>query len=161
MAAEYEIERPTWPEKRRFGIVYNAEYPEVVTPRSDIAYEDERKKPITLARSGDILVRLGAQSIRTDQASLERLIRRKRHNIESNENQQGSLYDGVLENKEAKNRSSKDTSQFEIYFKHYLSQAQMARNQNQHHDHRRQLFLAFLKDAFSIEQSDVEVEKYI
>ncbi len=161
MAAEYEIERPTWPEKRRFGIVYIAEYPEVVTPRSDIAYEDERKKTITLARSGDIFVRLGAQSIRADQASLERLIRRKRHNIESNENQQGSLYDGVLENKEAKNRSSKDISQFEIYFKRYLSQAQMARNQNQHHDHRRQLFLAFLKDAFSIDQSDVEVEKYI
>ncbi|MBE3561679.1 MAG: N-6 DNA methylase, partial [Ktedonobacteraceae bacterium] len=29
------------------------------------------------------------------------------------------------------------------------------------HDHRRQLFLAFLRDAFAIQQEDVEIEKYI
>lgn len=53
------------------------------------------------------------------------------------------------------------TPQFEANFARYLEQAKQARDQNQHHDHRRQLFLAFLKDAFAIPQADVEIEKYI
>ncbi len=53
------------------------------------------------------------------------------------------------------------TSQFETYFERYLIQAKQARDQNQHHDFRRQLFLAFLKDAFTIDQADIEVEQYI
>ena len=53
------------------------------------------------------------------------------------------------------------TPQFDAHFATYLEQAKQARDQNQHHDHRRQLFLAFLKDAFGIQQDDVEIEKYI
>ena len=53
------------------------------------------------------------------------------------------------------------TPQFDAHFVHYLAQAQHARDQNQHHDQRRQLFLEFLKDAFAIQQADVEIEKYI
>lgn len=53
------------------------------------------------------------------------------------------------------------TTQFESYFRLYLTQAQEARDQNLHHDHRRQLFLAFLRNAFDIDQADIEVEKFI
>lgn len=52
-------------------------------------------------------------------------------------------------------------SQFETYFVDYLTQAKQARDRNQHHDFRRQLFLAFLTGAFGIEAADIEVEKYI
>jgi len=52
-------------------------------------------------------------------------------------------------------------SNFETHFVSYLSKAQQARDQNQHHDYRRQLFLAFLQEAFGIASSDVEVERYI
>src|SRR6266571_552180 len=52
-------------------------------------------------------------------------------------------------------------SHFETSFARYLTQAKHARDQNQHHDFRRQLFLAFLHDAFGIESSDIEVERYI
>lgn len=53
------------------------------------------------------------------------------------------------------------TAQFDAHFADYVEQARLARDQNQHHDHRRQLFLAFLNDAFAIQQTDVEIEKYI
>ncbi|HEU0002777.1 MAG TPA: N-6 DNA methylase, partial [Ktedonobacteraceae bacterium] len=53
------------------------------------------------------------------------------------------------------------TPQFDTAFAQYLSQAKEARDHDLHHDHRRQLFLAFLKDAFDIQQADVEIEKYI
>ena len=52
------------------------------------------------------------------------------------------------------------TPQFEGCFFEYLEQAKQARDQNQHHAHRRQLFLAFLREAFDIQQVDVEIEKY-
>jgi hypothetical protein len=51
--------------------------------------------------------------------------------------------------------------QFETCFSNYLAQAKQARDQNQHHDQRRELFLAFLRDAFDIQQADIEIEKYI
>lgn len=51
--------------------------------------------------------------------------------------------------------------QFDAVFAEYLTQAKQARDQNQHHDFRRQLFLSFLQKAFSIDPSDVEVERYI
>lgn len=53
------------------------------------------------------------------------------------------------------------TPAFDAHFPRYLQQAQQARDQNQHHDYRRQLFLAFLTDAFAIPQADVDVERYI
>jgi len=77
MAAEYEIEWPTGSEKKRFGILYVAKYPSIVVPRCDVAYEEdkgEKKKTITLIQQNDILVRSGAQSLRANQAVLDRLI---------------------------------------------------------------------------------------
>ncbi|HVB21749.1 MAG TPA: N-6 DNA methylase [Ktedonobacteraceae bacterium] len=53
------------------------------------------------------------------------------------------------------------TPQFQTHFAAYLSLAQQAREQNQHHDQRRQLFLEFLQKAFDIELADIEVEKFI
>ena len=53
------------------------------------------------------------------------------------------------------------TPTFDAHFPRYLQQAQQARDQNQHHDHRRQIFLAFLTAAFAIPQVDVEIERYI
>lgn len=52
-------------------------------------------------------------------------------------------------------------SLFEKFFAGYLTQAKQAREQNQHHDFRRQLFLTFLHDAFGIESSDMDIEQYI
>jgi methylase of polypeptide subunit release factors len=52
-------------------------------------------------------------------------------------------------------------SLFEKFFAGYLTQAKQARDQNQHHDFRRQIFLAFLHDVFGIESSDMDVEQYI
>ena len=51
--------------------------------------------------------------------------------------------------------------QFDTVFAEYLTQAKQARDQNQHHDFRRQLFLSFLQKAFDIELSDIEVERYV
>jgi len=51
--------------------------------------------------------------------------------------------------------------QFDAIFAEYLTQAKQARDQNQHHDFRRQLFLSFLQKAFDIELSDIEVERYV
>lgn len=53
------------------------------------------------------------------------------------------------------------TPQFEAHFAQYLTQARQAHNEDLHHDHRRQLFLAFLHEAFGIEPSNIEVEKFI
>ena len=53
------------------------------------------------------------------------------------------------------------TPRFDSAFPLYLTQAQEARDQNLHHDHRRQLFLAFLNAAFAVQQADIEIEKYI
>ncbi len=52
-------------------------------------------------------------------------------------------------------------SQFDAVFAEYLTQAKQARDQNQQHDFRRQLFLSFLQKAFDIELSDIEVERYV
>ncbi len=46
-------------------------------------------------------------------------------------------------------------------FERYLQEARQARAQDAHHDQRRELFLAFLHDAFAIEMSDVDREQYI
>jgi hypothetical protein len=51
--------------------------------------------------------------------------------------------------------------QFETAFSDYLTKAKQARQQNQHHDFRRQLFLSFLNEAFGIDLSDIEVEQYL
>lgn len=53
------------------------------------------------------------------------------------------------------------TPAFDTAFSRYLIQAKEAHNQNLHHDHRRQLFVAFLADAFAIQPTDIETEKYI
>ena len=50
---------------------------------------------------------------------------------------------------------------FQPHFARYLVRARQAREQDQHHDQRRQLFLDFLKDAFEIGAADVEVEQYV
>jgi len=52
------------------------------------------------------------------------------------------------------------TAQFDAAFARYVEQARQARDSDQHHDHRRQLFLGFLDDAFEIKAADVEVEQY-
>jgi hypothetical protein len=50
---------------------------------------------------------------------------------------------------------------FEAALARYVERAREARDHNQHHDHRRQLFLGFLRDAFGIGSGDVTVEQYI
>ncbi len=57
----------------------------------------------------------------------------------------------------------KDTndSTFENNLVYYVTQAQEARKQNLHHDHRRELFLSFLREAFHIEPNDIIIEQYI
>ncbi|HEU5374168.1 MAG TPA: hypothetical protein VFV38_01895, partial [Ktedonobacteraceae bacterium] len=52
-------------------------------------------------------------------------------------------------------------SPFAELFMSYLEQARSARDTNQHHDQRRQLFLSFLDAAFGIKADDIEVEQYI
>jgi hypothetical protein len=75
MAAEYEIQWPTWPEKRRFGILYVARSMGIAMARCDVSYHDG-KKDIKLVRSTDILVRRGAQSCHADQSAMNRLLNR-------------------------------------------------------------------------------------
>ncbi|HUY78726.1 MAG TPA: N-6 DNA methylase [Ktedonobacterales bacterium] len=53
------------------------------------------------------------------------------------------------------------TPQFVARFDRYLQDAHQAQTQDVHHDQRRELFLAFLHDAFGIDMGDVEREQYI
>ncbi len=53
------------------------------------------------------------------------------------------------------------SAQFEQCFQTYLNNAKYARDHDQHHDHRRNLFLEFLKDAFGIGLADVQTEQFI
>jgi hypothetical protein len=50
---------------------------------------------------------------------------------------------------------------FENQFLSYLSSAQAARDTDRHHDYRRELFLDFLKLAFSVKTAEVDVEQFI
>jgi len=47
---------------------------------------------------------------------------------------------------------------FAVRFDSYLAQARQAQADSLHHDHRRQLFLSFLNDAFGIKAEGVEVD---
>ncbi len=52
-------------------------------------------------------------------------------------------------------------SAFVEQFQKYLSSARTAQAADTHHDFRRQIFLAFLSDAFGIESEAVDVEKFL
>lgn len=52
-------------------------------------------------------------------------------------------------------------SAFEPSFQAYLTNIRLAQQQNQHHDHRRALFLDLLRDGFGIKAADIEVEQLI
>lgn len=82
---EHCLQWPTWMEPRRFGIIYIAEAPTIVLPQRQVAYEDDKKRTKILVDTNQIVVRLGAQSIVPDQATLTRLIERKHLRAESNE----------------------------------------------------------------------------
>jgi hypothetical protein len=75
MAAEYELLHDGWTHKRRFGILYIAQYPGIALAKCDVSYYDGTKD-IKVIKSSDILVRRGAQSCHADQASLDRLLKR-------------------------------------------------------------------------------------
>src|SRR5688572_30048073 len=51
--------------------------------------------------------------------------------------------------------------QLEQRFQKYLTDACYARDNDQHHDQRRNLFLEFLKDVFGINLADVDTERFI
>ena len=76
MAAEYEIQWPDWPEKRRFGILYVTQYPGIARAKCDISYHDDKKGSQMVVKATDILVRQGAQSCHADPMTLQRLIER-------------------------------------------------------------------------------------
>src|SRR5258708_23086039 len=46
-------------------------------------------------------------------------------------------------------------------FHTYVENARTAQTNNQHHDYRRQIFLAFLGKAFGIQAEEIDVEKYL
>ena len=50
---------------------------------------------------------------------------------------------------------------FAYQYERYLAEARLARENDLHHDQRRELFLTFLDKAFGIDLSQVEREQYI
>ena len=54
MAAEYVVQRPDWIEKRRFGILYVAQYPYIAMAKCDVSYHDG-KEDIKVLKAADIL----------------------------------------------------------------------------------------------------------
>jgi len=91
MAAEYEIQMPGWPEKKRIGILYIPKYPSIVVPRCEVAYQDEKNKTITVVRKNQLLVRIGAQSCEADQVTYDQLFGRTYSRSESVHPLEGEL----------------------------------------------------------------------
>lgn len=50
---------------------------------------------------------------------------------------------------------------FPEYFLDYIKQISEAKKQNKHHDHRRHLFINFLRNGFDIDPEEIDIEKKI
>src|SRR5258708_7554936 len=78
---QHYLQWPIWPEPRRFGIIYIAESPTIVVPHKQVAYEENneggKKRTKIAVDTHQIVVRLGAQSVVPDQATLAQLVERK------------------------------------------------------------------------------------
>ena len=90
MAAEYVVQRPDWIEKRRFGILYVAQYPYIAMAKCDVSYHDG-KEDIKVLKAADILIRRGAQSCHIDQTGMKDLIGRTDSFLEHKEDQVSPL----------------------------------------------------------------------
>ncbi len=80
---QHTIQWATWSEPRRFGIIYIAESSTIIVPHKQVAYEDDKKRTKIAVDTHQIVVRLGAQSIAPDQATLAQLIERKHILVDS------------------------------------------------------------------------------